>query len=259
MITLNVPLQQVHQFLVIFLRVTALLFVLPMFESDSNPLLFKVGLAFSVSLLLVPLVHISVAPFENGLLYFTLRVTAELSVGALIGLSVRLFFAGIQMAGQIAGFQMGIALANVVDPTSNTQMPFLAQFKNLFAMLIFLSINAHHWFIKAVVESFHLIPPFDFHFGPSLFGPVMRMAADLFVLSVKIGAPLIVAMLLTSVALGIIARTVPQLNIFIVAMPLKILIGFIFLAFAIPFIGVYLVDLFAGLGEEIHLLMHSFH
>jgi flagellar biosynthetic protein FliR len=156
--------------------------------------------------------------------------------------------AGIQMAGQVSGFQMGLAIANIMDPATSMQTPILAQAFNLMAMLIFLAIDAHHWFFRAMVDSFAIIPPFQFVLSASFVGYLMQTAGTMFVIALKIGAPVIVVLILTSVSFGLMARTVPQMNIFIVAMPLKIIVGLLFVVFSLPYLQPYLRELFDGFG-----------
>ncbi|MEJ2641145.1 MAG: flagellar biosynthetic protein FliR [Desulfosarcinaceae bacterium] len=255
MLALNLSLGQLQAFMVIFFRVSAILFVAPVFDSRNIPILFKVGLAISVSLLLYPMVHLDTTTALTNVVSFAFWVGAEIAVGVVIGMSVKMFFTGIQLAGQFAGFQMGLAIANVMDPATSAQLPILAQFKNLFAVLIFLVTNAHHWFFRALVESFTLVPPFQIQVHANLFAAVMAMAANIFIIAVKIGAPVMGAMLITSVAFGLLARTVPQMNVFIVAMPVKIILGLIFLSISLPYIAAFLGDRFAYLGRDIVHLM----
>ena len=99
----------------------------------------------------------------------------------------------------------------------------------MLALLVFLSINAHYWFIRALTQSYQLVPPFYVHFDRSLMEYLMELAGNMFVIAIQVGAPIIAALLVTSVAFGLVARTVPQMNVFIVAMPLKIGVGLIFL------------------------------
>ena len=193
------------------------------------------------------------APFSP--LALALGLFREIILGAAVGLAVKLTFAGVQLAGQMAGYQMGMAIANVMDPSTSAQVPILAQFNNLFAVLIFLLINAHHWFIRALAESFTRLPLAGFGFGPGFFENLIRLSAEMFVVAVKIGAPVMVALLLTSVALGLVARTVPQMNIFIVAMPLKIVIGLVFLGICLPFMATFLSGLFQHLYHSVLAIM----
>jgi flagellar biosynthetic protein FliR len=221
---------------------------LPIFSGDNVPVMFKAGLALAVALALAPVVDLAAMPAMDGWMPLTLGVASEVLLGLGVGLAIRLILAGIQMAGQVAGFQMGLAIANIMDPATSMQTPILAQAFNLFAMLIFLVINAHHWFLRALVESFTLIPPFQFRLSSSFIGYLVALAGDMFVIALKIGAPIIVVLLLASVSFGLMARTVPQMNIFIVAMPLKIVVGLLFIVFSLPYLQPYLRKLFEDFG-----------
>ena len=248
MIALQVSYPQVQLFLLVFFRVTALLVSLPIFSGSNVPNIFKVGLALAVAMALFPVVDLAVPPEMAGWLFMTLGVISEVLLGVGIGLAIRLIMAGIQMAGQVSGFQMGLAIANIMDPATSMQTPILAQAFNLLAMLIFLAIDAHHWFFRALVDSFAIIPPFTFALSPSFVGYLVKMAGTMFIIALKIGAPVIVVLILASVSFGLMARTVPQMNIFIVAMPLKIVVGLLFIVFSLPYLQPYLRELFDGFG-----------
>ncbi|MCK5508363.1 MAG: flagellar biosynthetic protein FliR [Desulfobacterales bacterium] len=253
----NISLQQLQIFFLIFLRVGAIIMFIPVFGTRNVPVLFKAGLAFSVSILLFPILKLDNIPFTTGAISFAIGITGEIMLGVIIGFSVKLIFAGIQLAGQLAGFQMGLAIANVMDPITSAQVSVIAQFNNLFAMLIFLTINAHHMFLRALVESFRLIPPFDVQFSNPLIEHLISLSGNIFIIAIKIGAPVIVALLFTSAAFGLMARTVPQMNIFLVAMPLKIVVGLLFLAFALPYAVLFLKQIFNESGRDILLLLRA--
>jgi len=246
MATLNIPLDAFYGVMLIFLRVAAIVFSAPVLDTATIPVVFKAGLAFAVSILLLPVVDAVVTVRDLSLMAFVIGVFSEIAIGVTIGLSVKLLFTGIQLAGQIVGYQMGFAVANVVDPATSAQIPILAQFYNLTAMLVFLSINAHHMFFSALVDSYTILPPLSIHISPQLVGMMMRLAANMFVVAIKVGAPLIAVMLMVSVALGLVARTVPQIHIFIVAMPLKIVIGLVFMVIVTPYLTAYLIELFSS-------------
>ncbi|UCF86168.1 MAG: flagellar biosynthetic protein FliR [Desulfobacteraceae bacterium] len=229
----------------------------PLFGSKNLPVLLKGGLLLSISIVLFPILKLDHIPFFTEVIPFCLEVIGEIILGVAIGLSVRLLFAGIQLAGQLAGFQMGLAIVNVMDPQTSAQVPILAQFNNLIAMLVFLAINAHHFFLRAIVESFRIVPPFEFRFSYSLMEQLMMLGSNMFIIAVKIGAPIMATMLITSVALGLIARTVPQMHIFIVAMPLKILIGLLLLSLTVPYFSAFLREVFNGLGKDVILLLQA--
>jgi len=230
---------------------------IPVFDSKSIPLFFKIALAFTTSMALFPILELEPLALITNFFAMGVSVAGEILLGLVIGFSVKLIFAGIQLAGQLAGYQMGMALANVMDPSSSQQVPLLAQFNNLFALLIFITINAHYWFIRALAHSFQLVPPLNVNFSGSLMEHLIKMSGNMFVIGIQIGAPVIAALLITSVAFGLIARTVPQMNVFIVAMPLKIAVGLLFLGFSLPYFSAFLEKIFNGLGQNIFFMLKA--
>ena len=257
MLSLNISLPQLQLFFLIFLRVGAILMSIPVFDSKSIPLFFKIALAFATSIILFPMLRVDPVPMATSVFSLAVGAAGEILLGLIIGFSVKLIFAGIQLAGQLAGYQMGLALANVIDPSTSEQVPLLAQFNNLFGLLIFISINAHYLFIRALTHSFEMVPPFNINFSVSLMEHLIKMSGNMFVIGIQVGAPVIAALLITSVAFGLIARTVPQMNVFIVAMPLKIGVGLLFLGFGLPYFSVFLENVFGDLGQHIMLIFKA--
>lgn len=232
-----------------------MLMILPFFNSKNIPVVFKAGLALAISVLMVPLLKDIQIGEVQDVLTLTLRLIGEIAIGVIMGLAVQLVFSGIQLAGQLVGFQMSFAIANVVDPAGETQVPILSQFSHVLAMLIFLATNCHHTLLRIMVESFHLIPPLGFQYRQALTEEIMMLAGNMFIIAVKLGAPIIVVLLLTSVAMGLMARTVPQMHVFIVAMPLKIAIGLIFLGFTLPHMSAFVGQLFKSNAADIIALL----
>ncbi len=255
MISLTIPLPQLQLFFLVFLRVGAIMITIPVFESRSIPQLFKLALAFTASLALFPLLGLEAVPISSSIIGLGIGAAGEILLGLVIGFSVKLIFAGIQLAGQMAGYQMGMAIANVMDPAESQQIPLLAQFNNLCALLIFLALNAHHWFIRALTQSYRLVPPFNARFDGALTEHLIQLAGKMFVIAIQVGAPIIATLLVTSVAFGLIARTVPQMNVFIVAMPLKIGVGLVFLGLSLPYFSAFLKKVFDGLGHHILVML----
>lgn len=255
--TLTVNLPSFQLFLFVLLRVGAIVMSIPIFNSRTIPILFKFGLAVSLAWSILPQLPLPELTEPLAGLSFGLRAVGEMAIGLVLGLVVRLMFVGIQLAGQMMGYQMGMAIANVMDPASSAQVPIMAQFSNLMAMVVFVALNAHHVFIRAVTDSFELVPVFGFRFGPSIAEALMRMSANMFVTAIMVGAPVIAALLITHVALGLVARTVPQMNIFLVGMPLQILIGMTFLGLSLPYLLMHLQKTFDQSGGWVHELLRS--
>ena len=251
MVTVGFSLAHLQMFFAVLVRVAAILMSIPVFSGRNIPTALKAGFVLAVALVLYPLVQIQPAVAVAPTPLFVVGVAGEVLLGAAIGLIVRTMFAGVQLAGQLAGYQMGMAIANVIDPDSSNQIPMISQFYQVLAVLIFVTVNAHHWFLAAMQESFQLIPPYGFHMSHALMRQLIDLGSGIFIIGLKIGAPVIVVLLLTSVAFGLIARTVPQMNIFIVAIPLKIAVGLLFIFFSLPYCSAYLAGLFGQLGGRI--------
>lgn len=255
MAAISISLPQIQLFLFIFLRVTAMTLLVPVFDSRNIPAMFKIGLCFAVALVLYPIVHLEPPPFSPSMVTLCIGISGEMIIGAVIGFVIRLVFTGVQVAGELAAFQMGFSVANVLDPISNIQVPVISQMIYMFAILIFLVTDAHHWVLRALVESFTLIPPYGFHSSGNLMAMLTRAAGDMFVMAVMAGSPVIVALLLVSLGLGLVGRTVPQMNVFMVATPVNIMIGFLFLALSLPVMMGYLSEQLNGLGRDILQIM----
>jgi len=213
----------------------------------------KGGLSVVVALLLVPFVQYNAVPIKLPLL--VIKMCGEVLIGIVIGFAGQILFAGVQLAGQLVGFQMGFAIVNVVDPVSSSQVSIIAQFQYLLALLIFLAVNAHHIFLYAIAESYQLIPPLSFHYSGPLMESILELSKDIFVVAIKTGAPVIAMLLFTSVGLGLIARTVPQMNVFIVGFPLKIAMGLIGIGLTLPYFVKILESVFTKFDGQLSMLM----
>jgi flagellar biosynthetic protein FliR len=223
---------------------------IPMLNAPSVPMIFRIGLALAASLLMTPALGLTPPAVSPDVFTLAAAATGEILIGLLAGVAIRLVFEGVQLAGELAGYQMGLAIAEVIDPASEDQVAILAQFTSLLATLVFLLLNGHHLFIRTLVESFQLVPPFGFHAAAPVLERLVRLIAEAFVIGIKAGAPVIVALLLTTVAFGLVARTVPQMNIFVVSMPVNIAVGLLFFGLSLPHLTGYFGDLFGGVARN---------
>ncbi|MBN2008086.1 flagellar type III secretion system protein FliR [candidate division KSB1 bacterium] len=227
---------QFYLFAMVFVRITTMMVVLPIFGSRLTPLQLKIALGGLLSFLIVPLLPSHHIPESLNLFILFYHITREVLVGLVIGFATTLVFMAFQFAGTIVGMQMGFGIVNVVDPQSNIQVSIIGQFLYIIAILVFLSLDGHLFLIKALVHSFQVIPLNQAVFTGKLVQKIISMTAEVFVIAIKIGIPAIAALLLTSVALGVIARTVPQMNVFIVGFPLNIGLGLFTLATSLPIV-----------------------
>jgi len=245
--------EQIEIFIFAFLRVSAIVAVMPILGNRTVPVRVKGGLSIMIAFIIFPFVELHALPL--GILPLSLRMAGEVMIGITMGLAGKLIFAGVQLAGQLAGFQMGFAIVNVFDPITSAQVSIMAQLQYLFAMLIFLAVDGHHLFLYAIAESYRIIPPLGFHFSGELTQSIVDLSKDVFVIAIKIGAPVVAMLLMTSIGFGLIARTVPQINILIVGFPIKIAVGLIGIGLTLPVFARIMGSIFLNFGDRLSLLL----
>lgn len=177
-------------------------------------------------------------------------------MGLILAMSVRMLFAASQMAGQFMSFQMGFAMARAVDPETGATSSVLTQFLYLFTILIFFSLNGHHMLIKVLAKSFYVVPINSITFNPAIARELIWAGSEMFLLGIKIAAPILVALFLSNLCLGIIARTVPQVEILTIGFPINLGIGIILFSFILLDILPFLMDLQDKMGHSLIRLLH---
>lgn len=226
-----------------FFRILALLSVAPIFGSRAIPTSVKVLTAFVITIVLAPVIpqgpDISPASAEGLLI-----VSQQVIIGLAMGMAVRMIFSAMEMAGHIAGLQMGLGFATFFDPQNGTQVPLMGQFISIFATLLFLAFNGHLMIISALAESFYTLP-IGLQMADASFKGLAVAGGMIFAWGVQLALPVMAALMLVNVALGVLTRAAPQLNIFAVGFPLTLGVGFIILALSIP----YFAPVFGGMIE----------
>ena len=225
-------LDQFHIFLLILLRVSALLIVAPIFGHRLFLARAKVGLAVMVSMVVFPLVDGFDVP--EGFFPYAVMMAGEVILGLVLGYVVLLLFIGIQFAGQLAGLQMGFGIVNVIDPQSHDQISIIGQFLNILAILMVLTLDGHHIILNGLLESFEAVPLGGVVLQASIAHKLIALSSEVFVIAIKISAPILVALFLISTAMGVLARTVPQMNVFIVGFPVQLAVGLSVLVATLP-------------------------
>jgi flagellar biosynthetic protein FliR len=250
-----IALSQFKAFTLILFRLTGLFLVAPLFSSRDTPARVKLGLAALTAFLVFPLVPVSLTSLPRDLGGFTGFVLAELGVGITLGFATTLFFSAFQLAGQHIGQQMGLSLADIVDPFSETEVSLIGQFQFFLALAIYVAVGAHRWLLGAVAESFHAVPLGGFRATPQLIQLVSDAFGNLLGLSLQLAAPVLVALFLSTVALGFVARAVPQMNVLILSFPLQIGLGLGVILATLPAFARMILTLCETLtGDLSHLL-----
>ena len=243
-------LMQLNSFILIFVRTAAMIFFIPFLGARNVPRVFKIGLALLIALILICIVKIDAAIISADLLTLTAGIAGEIIIGFTIGLIAKLVFSAMEMAGELIGFQMGFSIVNVIDPQTSTHVPIIGQFHTILATLIFLTINAHHLFIAAIAESFTLVPPMRLALTNQMFAGIVTLSRDIFVLAIRIGAPVIVALFIANIALAIISKTMPQMNVMMVGFPITIAGGLLIMVLSIPLFANLVQRSFEGMKGD---------
>ncbi|MHB0886713.1 MAG: flagellar biosynthetic protein FliR [Bacillota bacterium] len=248
-------LNRMDTYLLIVARTSGIFSVAPFLGSKYIPATVRAAMALLVSLMLLPLVPVAPVGADN-LIGYTAALATEAVIGLAIGYASLLVLVGVQVAGQILDLDMGFSIVNVVDPHLNLESPLMGNFQYLLGLLFFLTVNGHYWLFAALTQSFKALPLGAAGLlgsgltgatgaGAAVVGQLVDMFAQMFAVAVKLALPILAGLFLTTVALGIIARTVPQINVFIIGLPLKTMVGTALLAVMLP-LYVYALDSAVG-------------
>lgn len=246
-----IPLAQFQGFLICLSRTAAILSAIPIFTAGNVPTQLKVGIIVFTTLLLFPMMYPYTENLQLTLPQLGVLIIHEVLLGLLLGITVTLIFAAMQIGGTIIGYQMGFAAANVFDPQTTQQLSVLSQYFNVFAILIFFATGAHNIFFQIIVESYKLLPPGYLDFTGDVFLLLNDLVRKMFVLGVKLSAPILAILVLATLTLGIMARVFPQLNVFMLSFPLNIGISFLVISLTLPVIAMLLSQEFDSLGKNI--------
>jgi flagellar biosynthetic protein FliR len=220
-------LRDVIIFALVLSRIAGIFAALPLFGGSRLPMNIKALLVLMITLVCFPVLKITPPPMPTDAFTLGLLALSEVMVGLTLAFIVQIVFVAVEFSGQIIGMQMGLTISSIIDPTMGGQVQIMSVLQSLFAALLFLALDVHHIFIRAIVDSFRVIPIGGWHLTGELITFLVHRTSDIFVIGIRLAAPVMVALLLASVALGIMARAFPQMNIFIVSMPLNIGLGFL--------------------------------
>jgi flagellar biosynthetic protein FliR len=249
-------LQYLPNLLLVFCRITSFFIVAPVFSAKNVPNQFKVGLSFMVTLIAFTAVDKSSIAIDG---IYLISIMKEIVIGLLLGFVAYLFFTVVQISGSFIDMQMGFSMANIIDPMTGAQSPIIGNLKFMLAVLLFLTFDGHHYFISAIIDSYKWVPLSNTAFVHIYNGEVsdflLKTFNTVFSLAFQMAAPMIAALFLVDVGLGILARTAPQFNIFVIGMPLKVIVGFLLLTLIFPSFLVLFSELFSNMFTAIQKLL----
>ena len=249
------PLPDPTTFLLVLARFAGLVVAAPLLGHALVPVRVRAGLAAVLAVAIAPALPAVPEPATLPALAGALAV--ESALGTLLGLVAQFIVAGVELGGQLAGIQMGFGIASLIDPQANAQVTVVAQWQQLLALLVFLVLDIHHLLLRALLESFRSAPPGGLVLTGIGLGGAVTLAGELFTLGVRVAAPVLVALLLTNAALGVLARTIPQLNVFVVGFPVNVGVGLVVLGVSLPFTFRLLAARFAALEPTLGALVRG--
>ena len=231
--------------LLLFLRVSGLIFSSPIFGRRNVPAIAKIGYCACIAYLLFKSVQVSQpVEYNNDAFIFVLLCVKELLFGLALGFVLNAFFTLVFTAGQLIDTQMGFGLVNVFDPQSNLSIPMVGNFLNIIMLLVFFAVNGHYRLIQILYMTVVRIPVGSVVFSPKIALVAVELFVQTFSLAVSVALPVIVSGLLTDALLGVVIRSVPQINPFAVGLPLKVVTGFVVLFAMLPVYVNFLPQIF---------------
>lgn len=240
---------QISQWLADFfwplLRIGAMVMAAPIFNIRQIPVRFRMLLALLITLLVQPVLPATpvVSVFSSDALLIALQ---QIGIGAALGFLMQMAFQALIFGGQVMAYSMGLGFANMMDPTNGVQVPVIAQFWLILAMLAFLMMNGHLVLISAIVDTFTVLPVAADGLSRAGAWELVSWASRMFAAGVLMALPVIISLLLINIGMGVVSRAAPQLNIFAIGFPITLMMGFVLIWATLP----QVMNSFSGLLVE---------
>ncbi len=229
MVNLSFSLVTFEYFLMILVRVATFMFIAPFFGMTNTPFRVKIGFSVFVTIILFQILPKTALDYQ-GVFGYAVIIIKEGITGLLIGFAANICNSIILLAGNMIDMEIGMSMATVFDPMTNSQVNITGNLYNYFLLMLLVITDMHHYILNAMVDSYKLIPIAGQNFDwEHLFSSFLMFVTDLFVIAFRIILPIFVVSMILNAILGIMAKVAPQMNMFAVGMQLKVLVGFIVL------------------------------
>ncbi len=232
----------IYSFFLTLMRISIVMFMLPIFNTNNIPVQVKAAVCFVLTLSLWPSLSLPVTSISIHPMSLALMLLGEVFMGLVLGLAINLTFMAIQSGGELLGYQMGFTMLNFADPLSGNQTGTAAFFLWTVSVMTFLCLDGHLYMLRGFAQSFALVPPGGLLISQTLYDQIITLSTQLFILAIRICAPVMVALFAIEVALGLVARTSPQMHIMDFGLPLKIGVGFFFLGLLLVIISQHMTQ-----------------
>ncbi len=254
---INIPIADFIIGVLIFMRIFSAFISSPIYGDKSVPVLARIFLSIVLSYIVFLTLDKSQIVVEFNLAWLFTNAVKEIITGLIMGFMLNFVFHGINYAGMFIGLDMGLSMSQVLNPMDGSNGNVIGQFIYFVSLLIFLLINGHYYIISALVYSFRIIHLGKFTITEPVYNLLIKYAGAVFIIAVKIASPIMVSFFLVHIAEGIIARVLPQMQIFFVTQPLIIGIGFILLASLSPIYFYVIKNLLRGYEDNLVSLIKA--
>ncbi len=237
--------------ILVSIRIFSFFMLVPIFFPNGTPNVVKVGLTVVMAYILMPGIdYASISSIDNTM-FFVMNCLNEAAAGLTLGFLTSLCFSMVRIAGNLMDMQMGFAMVSMFDPTSNSNTTLIEHLLYWFSLVIFFIVDGHHMLIKSLIQSFSVIKLGSFFLNQASINIIFKAFVEYFGIAIQIGIPIVLILLFTDLTMSLIARTVPQLNIMILGLPIKVLIGFASFCFALPIFLKLIENLFTAIPNSI--------
>jgi len=246
---------ELETFFLIWVRCSTIVMIMPVFGTSSIPAQVRVALGLIISIAISPTVHQLRVPLDlDG---FAIAILCQVIIGVVVGFVTQLVFMGVQFAGEILDVQIGFAVANILNPTTQQQVTIIGELQLAITTLIFLATNAYIVYMQGIGGSFSLLPLPWASISQGTQDSIAMFFTQALLILFRIAAPAAITLFLVNVMLAFMARVAPQMNIFVVGFPIQITVGLIMLIICLPLMGYALPDLFNQVPRQIDTLLRS--
>lgn len=225
---MNITVESIESFLLILVRLSAFIFTAPIFSNSQIPRKVKACFSVFISMIIYNTVTVEL-PAYSDVISFAILVMQEAIVGLILGFIISACMYIVNCAGRLIDMEMGLSMANMMDPSTRIQASITGAFYTQMVLLLLLITNMHYYILRAIIDSFKHVPLGGVVFHAGLYEIMQSFLVDFFVIGFRIVLPVFAAMLIVNVVLGVLARIAPQMNMFVVGMQLKIFVGLVIL------------------------------
>ena len=243
--------------LLIFFRILSAFVSAPIFSNEVIPVISKIFIAFLIAYVIFSFIDKSQINIEYNTWFLASNLIKEIIIGLTIGFSMNIVFFGINFAGSLMSFDIGLSAAQLLNPLDGSQSDAIGNVLFYMAVLVFLLINGHHYLIQSLYSSFKIVPLGKYVINQPVYDLLMKYSFSVFIIAIKIASPILVSFFLVHIAEGIMSRVIPQMQVFFVTQPLKIGLGFGLLAVAVPTYLYVLKGLLGSYEESLFKLLKA--